>query len=222
VHDEGFTRARRELIKRGLNSPQLLARGLEYRMRGAGAPDEARHTIEELTRIREPLGPDDDALRAFLLAEALDVVQGGGAGLHELEATRAVVGDHPLVALGLAERLLSTGQHTAAVDAFHLALGGPLLDLRRPGVIAIVAADAAVRCSRLEEAAWFLDVAASHEETHAAAAARRAQLVDLYRLARRSTPAPEDVAMRSADTLRPRPSLPVLAAAAARVRKAHS
>ncbi len=189
-------------------TPQLLARGLEYRMRGAGAPDEARHTIEELTRIREPLGPDDDALRAFLLAEALDVVQGGGAGLHELEATRAVVGDHPLVALGLAERLLSTGQHTAAVDAFHLALGGPLLDLRRPGVIAIVAADAAVRCARLEEAAWFLDVAASHEETHAAAAARRAQLVDLYRLARRSTPAPEDVAMRSADTLRPRPSLP--------------
>jgi len=188
-------------------TPQLLARGLEYRMRGAGAPDEARHTIEELTRIREPLGPDDDALRAFLLAEALDVVQGGGAGQHELEATRAVVGDHPLVALGLAERLVSTGQHAAAVDAYRLALAGPLLDLRRPGVVAILAADAAVRCTRLEDAAWFLDEASRHEETHAAAAARRALLVDLYRVARRSTPAPEDVPTPAVDTLRPRPAM---------------
>jgi hypothetical protein len=173
-------------------TPQLLARGLEYRLRGAGAPDEARHTIEELTRIREPLGPDDDALRAFLLAEALDVVQGGGAGLHELEATQAVVGDHPLVALGLAERLLSTGQHTAAVDAFRIALGGTLLELRRPGVVAIVATDAALRCHRIDDAAWFLDVADRHEDARAAVVARRALLVDLHRLARRSTPAPDD------------------------------
>jgi hypothetical protein len=175
-------------------------------MRGAGAPDEARHTIEELTHIREPLGPDDDALRAFLLAEALDVVQGGGAGQHELEATRAVVGDHPLVALGLAERLLSTGQHTTAVDAYRVALGGSLLDLRRPGVVAIVAADTAVRCTRLEDAAWFLDVAAQHEETHAAAATRRAQLVELYRVSRRATLSPSDFGTPSVETLRPRPA----------------
>ncbi|HEY3818604.1 MAG TPA: hypothetical protein VGL81_15625 [Polyangiaceae bacterium] len=189
-------------------TPQLLARGLEYRMRGAGAPDEARHTIEELTRIREPLGVDDDALRAFLLAEALDVVQGGGAGLHELEATRAVVGDHPLVALGLAERLLSTGQHTTAVDAFRVALGGSLLELRRPGIVAIVAADAAVRCSRLEEAAWFLDLADRHEETRGAVAQRRALLVDLYRVARQVAPVAQGIAPPSVDTLRPRSSIP--------------
>ena len=92
--------------------PQLLARGLEYRVRGAGAPDEARRTIEELKRISEPLGRDDDALRAFLLAEALDVVKGGGAGMRELEGTRAVIGEHPLLGLGMAERFAAQGEPT--------------------------------------------------------------------------------------------------------------
>jgi tetratricopeptide (TPR) repeat protein len=171
-------------------TPQLLVRGLEYRLRGAGGPDEARHTIEELTRIREPLGPDDDALRAFLLAEALDVVQGGGAGLHELEATQAVVGDHPLVALGLAERLLAMGQLEAAVDAYRAALAGSLLELRNPARVSLAAADAAVRALRLEDAAWFVAVAERYEETRVAAAERRTLLVDLGRMSRPS-PQPE-------------------------------
>ena len=64
-----------------------------------------------------------------------------------------------------------------------------------------------MRCSRLEEAAWFLDMAASHEETHAAAASRRALLVDLYRVARRSTPAPDDVGMGPVDTQRLGPAM---------------
>jgi tetratricopeptide (TPR) repeat protein len=171
-------------------TPQLLARGLEYRLRGAGAPDEARHTIEELTHIREPLGADDDALRAFLLAEALDVVQGGGAGLHELEATRMVVGDHPLIVLGLAERLVATGQHSAAVDAYRIALNGSLLELRSPAFVALAAADAAVRSSRLQDAAWFLEIAEGHDETRAAAVERRALLAGMHRAAPAVVPAP--------------------------------
>jgi tetratricopeptide (TPR) repeat protein len=206
-------------------TPQLLARGLEYRLRGAGAPDEARHTIEELTRIREPLGPDDEALRAFLLAEALDVVQGGGAGLQELEAARTIVGDHPLVALGLAERLAAQGQHRRAVDAYRIALSGTLLDLRRLGAVALAAADAALRCARLQEAAAFLDLAERHEDVREAAAARRGTLARLDAAARRVTLAPGDPDAPIADAShvaapRPPPHDPRLDALEAAVRSA--
>jgi tetratricopeptide (TPR) repeat protein len=157
---------------------QLLARGLEYRLRGAGAPDEARQTMEELARIREPLGVDDEALRAFLLAEALDVVQGGGVGQHELEATVAVVGQHPLLALGMAERLAAQGQHAAAVDFYGVATSGPLLDLRRPGAVALAAAEAALRAGRRPDAARFLAMADEHEDSRDAALALRARMAE--------------------------------------------
>jgi hypothetical protein len=145
-------------------------------LRGAGAPEEARRTIEELGRISEPLGRDDAALRAFLLAEALEAVEGHGAGLRELEAVRAMVGAHPLVSLGLAERLAAKGQHGAAVDAYHTALTGSLLDLRKPGTVAVAAADTAIQANRFLDAACFLDVAEHHEEARAAAQARRVVL----------------------------------------------
>jgi cellulose synthase operon protein C len=157
-------------------TPQLLARGLEYRLRGAGAPDEAKRTIEELGRVTEPLGRDDAALRAFLLAEALETVEGGGAGLRELEAVRSTVGPHPLVALGLAERLAAKGQHGPAVDAYRVALQGSLLDLRKRGSVAVAAADSALRADRWSDARYFLDVAELHEEARPAAQSRRALL----------------------------------------------
>ena len=171
-------------------TPQLLARGLEYRLRGAGAPDEANATIDELTKIREPLDADDDALRSFLLAEALDVVQGGGVGQHELEATRAVIGDHPLLALGLAERLAAQGQHVAAVDFYRTAVRGPLLDLRKQGAVALAAADTALRAHLRDDAVRFLDAAEQHNSARAAAVAARARLDAAVRAAERPTVAP--------------------------------
>lgn len=155
---------------------RLLARALEYRIRGAGTPEEARQTIEELSALEPPLGPDDPAIRAFLLAEALDVVQGGGAGQRELEATRVVVGDHPLVALGLAERLAGTGQDALAVGAYRAALSGPLLDVRRPGAVALAGADAAMRAGSAPDAVHFLDIADGYEDARAGGTARRARL----------------------------------------------
>jgi cellulose synthase operon protein C len=160
-------------------APQLLACGLEYRMRGAGAPDEARQTIEELSRIREPLAADDAALRAFLLAEALDVVQGGGAGMRELEATRAVVGDHALVALGLGERLAAQGQYAACRELYRAALAGPLLDLRRPGSVALAGAETSMRAGSAADAEYFLEVAERYEDARFAAGAQRAKLFSL-------------------------------------------
>jgi tetratricopeptide (TPR) repeat protein len=172
-------------------TPQLLARGLEYRSRGAGTPSDARRTVEELARIRESLIPDDEALRAFLLAEALDAVQGGGAGMRELEAARASIGMHPLVALGLAERLVSQGQHAPAVEAYRVALGGPLLDLRHPASVALAASDAALRAGRINEASHFLELASQHQGAQEAVRSRRERLSQLSEVALRATLAPE-------------------------------
>lgn len=159
-------------------TPQLLARGLEYRLRGAGAPEEARATIEHLGEIRESLGPDDVALRAFLLAEAFDVVQGQSAGFRELEAVGSIVGDHPLVALGFAERLAAQGQSVAAVEAYRRALAGPFLGLRSPSTVAMSAADCASRAGLPNEALQFLDIAERYDDTRAAAQAWRTLLAE--------------------------------------------
>jgi tetratricopeptide (TPR) repeat protein len=157
-------------------TPQLLARGLEYRHRGAGGVEQARQTLVQLSRIEGPMGADDAALRAFLLAEALDVVQGPGAGMEELEAARDLVGPHPLIGLGLAERCAARGHTDAALDAFRIALGGPLLGLRSPGTVAVAAADFAIRANRPHDAAQFLDIAERYEEVVAAARSRREEL----------------------------------------------
>jgi tetratricopeptide (TPR) repeat protein len=156
--------------------PRLLSCAIEYRIRGAGDPSEARSSVEYLNRIREPLARDDTALRAFLLAESLDVIQGGGAGLRELEGARAAIGDHPLLALGVAERLAAQGQYEAATDAYRQALSGPLLELRREAVVALAAAEVAVQAGRNTVAASFIEMAEKHEETRAGAGALRERL----------------------------------------------
>lgn len=171
-------------------TPQLLARGLEYRLRGAGTPDDARATIENLEQINEPMGADDVALRSFLLAEALDVVQGRAAGLRELDAIGAVAADHPLVALGMAERLAAQGQSAAAVEAYRRALTGPFLGLRPPSAVAMSAADSAIRAGLPEDALSFLAIAERYEDTRAAAQAWRTLLAQGP--AGRSPPTPSE------------------------------
>jgi tetratricopeptide (TPR) repeat protein len=153
-------------------TPQLLARGLEYRFRGSGAPDEARRTIADLEGIAERLMPDDAALRAFLLAEALDAVQGGGAGLRELQAAEMSIGPHPLVAVGLAERFVGRGDLVAAIGAYRVAISGPLLDLRKSRRVALSAADAAIRANRPADAAMFVEAADRYDEARTGASGR--------------------------------------------------
>jgi tetratricopeptide (TPR) repeat protein len=162
------------------STPLLLARGLEYRVRGAGAPEDARRTIDELTRMQKPAGVDDAALRAFLLAEARDVVQGGGAGMRELEEARAQLGEHSLLAVGIAERLTALGQHARAVTQYRVALEGSLIELRRPPSVALAAADAAIRAGLPSEAQQFLEIAEVSEEVRAAVSVRRATLAQLF------------------------------------------
>jgi tetratricopeptide (TPR) repeat protein len=157
-------------------APQLFARGLEYRQRGPGDPAEARRTIEELGKIRDTMVLEDSALRAFLLAEALDVVQGGGAGMRELSKVHAELGDNALLAAGMAERLTKQGNHAAALPYFDMAITGSLFGLRRTSAVALAAAESAVRCMQIDAAERLLEVAAGEPETRFTALARSAQL----------------------------------------------
>lgn len=146
---------------------QLFARGLEYRLRGAGTPDEARATIASLERLQDasipgqtPLETEDIALRGFLIAEAEDVVNGAGAGEVVLKRVLAQIGAQPLVALGLAERAAKAGRHEEAYRFYTEAVYGNLLGLRRPGRVALAAAESASLAGDLSTTQRFLNEAA--------------------------------------------------------------
>jgi tetratricopeptide (TPR) repeat protein len=155
---------------------QLLARALEYRARGSGTPDDARKTIDDLSRLPAELAPDDAALKAFLIAESLDAFQGGGAGARALLECEAEVGSHPLLELGLAERSIAQFRFDAALPHFQAALLGDLSAVRQRGRVALAAADAAYRADQMESAVRLLDEAAGEPGTRAAALMRKAQV----------------------------------------------
>jgi tetratricopeptide (TPR) repeat protein len=173
-----FARAQRAArIAPNRPSSQLYARGLEYRVRGAGSPDDARATIEELGKIEGALVPDDAALQAFLLAEAFDAVQGGGAGFHRLIAAERQIGLHSVLSLGLAERLVSQWKFADAVPHFKRALESDLLGLRRRGSVALAGADAALRVEDRNAAETFLEIAAAESDSRGTALRKLAAIV---------------------------------------------
>lgn len=123
----------------------LLTAALEYRLRGAGTPDEARAMAERLAALETQLGPEDAALRSFLLAEAFDVMEGHGAGYRELLLAKDELGPSALLHVGLAERHAKRFQFEEALRHFELAQEGELYGMRRAGELALAAADAAFR-----------------------------------------------------------------------------
>jgi tetratricopeptide (TPR) repeat protein len=151
----------------------LLARSIEYRQRGAGTREQAVEMVHELRRIAgrdvvSPLGPQEDAIRRFILAEALDIAQGPAAGLEEARDAVSNAAQDALLALGLAERLLRAGDHQGAVPLFARALAGEFHALRQRGAVLLMAARAAHRASDLERAEQWLnaarEIAESREE----------------------------------------------------------
>lgn len=155
---------------------QLLARLLEYRTRGVGSREEAQSTVRELRSIRGPLEGSQRELQVFLLAEALDVAEGGGSGIDELRRVHAEIGPLPLVALGIAERLAHTGAPEPSLALFDLALEGDLREIRRRGEVALVAASAAVSAGHPERAIAYLETAAADPETQARALLAQSQI----------------------------------------------
>lgn len=159
-------------------STQLFARGLEYRIRGAGGAEDAGVTVSALAPIvlgatRSGLAPEDVALGTFLLAEARDVLV-RGSGEPVLRDALGEVGAQPLIALGLAERAAAKGTWEPAIRFYVQALEGNLLGLRRVGRVALAASDAAVRAGRPDVEARLLEEAALDPETRVEALRRQA------------------------------------------------
>lgn len=158
-------------------STQLFARGLEYRVRGAGNIDQAAETIAHLAFLSvDGLEPEDVALRAFLLAEAEDVTRGPGAGEKTLKECLERVGSQPLVALGLAERAAAAGRDADAYRLYVDAVYGNLLGLRRPGRVSLAAADCAERSGDKDAVLRFVNEASKDPETRVEALRRLAQV----------------------------------------------
>jgi tetratricopeptide (TPR) repeat protein len=170
-------RARRAAkLAPGLPDAVLEARRLEYRSGGAGTPREAQGAVDDLMRIAPRLQPAHIELHAFLLAEELDVIQGGGAGMRELSRRHAEVGSLPLVTLGMAERLVRGKNFETALPLFEQALAGDLHGLRSRGRVALAAAEAAVSAEDYEAAERLLAAAAAEADTAVLAQRRRLEL----------------------------------------------
>lgn len=126
---------------------QLLASELSYRSLGAlPAREEAKKTVERLSRVFGRLTSEQSDLAGFLLAEALDQAGPEGAGLERLLELRERLGPMPLISAGIAERLATGETPRAALEHFDVALrGGDLRGLRKASQLALAAARAAVR-----------------------------------------------------------------------------
>ncbi|MBK8251685.1 MAG: hypothetical protein IPK82_03345 [Polyangiaceae bacterium] len=148
----------------------------EYRLRGPGTPREAQAAVAELQRIAERVPDAHVDLHAFLLAEEMDVIQGGGAGMRELSRRHAEVGALPLIALGMAERLVRSRTFEPAVTLYETALSGDLRGLRVRGRVALAAAEAATAAGDIERAKALLQIAAGESETRSLALRRQAEL----------------------------------------------
>ncbi|MBK6512918.1 MAG: hypothetical protein IPG04_02065 [Polyangiaceae bacterium] len=174
----GSMRARRAArLAPELPDAVLVAVELEYRTQGTGTPREAQQLVESLRSLPAELTPAQVELQSFLLAEGLDVKQGGGAGLRELSHRHAEVGPLPLIALGMAERLLRTRSFEAAVPLFAAALAGDLRGMRSQARVALAATDAAIQAGDLEAARSFLAEAEKGSELRALVERRRKEIL---------------------------------------------
>ena len=158
--------------------PQLLARWLEYLQRGPGSMDQAATMVSQLRAIRGRLPPEQIEMRCFLLAEALDVVAGRGAGLRELSHAHSECGSLPLIAIGLAERLADGTEPGRSLEQFDNALAGDLRGVRSRGEVALRAAEVCLLLEEMSRGREYLEHARSEPETRAAAKRLEAKFSD--------------------------------------------
>lgn len=142
---------------------------LLHRSRDHENGDPAEEIIGLLRQIPEFPAAEDEELRTYLLAEALDSAYGSGAGTDELVRAHGRVGGRPLIALGLAERLALAGENEAALTFFEQAAAGDLRHFRTLSAVAIEAARLAIELGRFAVAEQWLQTAAADPERTASA-----------------------------------------------------
>lgn len=143
---------------------QLFARQLEYTSRGHGTVAQAEQTLKQLSPLKDSVDASDLELWGFLVAEAKDVVEGADAGQPLLEELVERVGQRPLLALGMAERLARDKRWLEALSFYDRALGGDLQQLRRQSDVALAAARAAQALGDLRRAESYLETAVPQGE----------------------------------------------------------
>ncbi len=158
ANDEALDLSRRAAALDSSNADnQLLWRWLDYMRRGVGDAEHAADIVEHLRSLRSKLEPEQIELRAFLLAESLDVLQGEGAGKRELIRIHAEVGDRPLVLLGLAERFFKAGEASRAFDLLVAIPPRGLRGMRTPTELAQLIVEAGIAAGQRDQAKAWLD-----------------------------------------------------------------
>ena len=150
---------------------QLQLAVLLYKSRDREGDDHPEEVVAALRKLPAQNRPDDEELRAFLLAEALDAAQGTGAGTDELVRAHAKFGPLPLLALGLAERLVLAGDGGGALPLLQYAIEGDLKGLRSLANVCVEAARVARSLGQSELALQWLRKAMTEDNCPAAASA---------------------------------------------------
>ena len=157
---------------------QLHLATLIYKYRDRDVADDPEEIVAALRRLPTQHVPQNEELRAFLLAEALDAAQGSGAGTDELVTAHARFGPLPLIALGLAERLILTGNGASSLPFFQHAIAGDLRGLRLLANVCVEAARVARGLGELELALRWLERAMTEENCPTGVGALAAEIAE--------------------------------------------
>ena len=149
---------------------QLKMAALVYKSKGQPGYERPGENAASLRRLSSLKRDEDEELRAFLLAEALDASPGSESGIDELLRVHSKIGPRPLIALGLAERLQRAGDTTRALPMFENAIEGNLRGLRALTDVCINGALVARSEKQLQIALDWLDIALAEPNCPASAA----------------------------------------------------
>lgn len=149
---------------------QLKLATLIYKTKGPKGFEHPEEMAATLRQLAANLSADDEELRVFLLAEALDASRAPGSGTEELARVLGKLGPRALIALGLAERLERAGDSVRALRMFEHAIAGNLRGLRALADVCIEGARLARHERRLPLAMHWLEIALSEPGCPATAA----------------------------------------------------
>jgi tetratricopeptide (TPR) repeat protein len=143
---------------------QLKLALLIYRSKEQHPADYPAETLATLRQLPTELNGEDEELRSFLTAEALDATSTPGSGTDELIRAHAKVGLRPLIAMGLGGRLVLAGDPERALPMFENAISGDLRGLRTLASVCVEGARVALAVGQTDLSLRWLERALSEPE----------------------------------------------------------